>query len=287
MWYLKYLLGLIFGLLLILLALRPWLRKRAYEFSGSIPYKIDYSSHLREGWEDLPPSSDRSEEAGESKKQTARLNEEYSKYQKWLTSFCKSWDEVAQKAQQAAQYTGSQNEDSGQNAQNPAFNSRPRELNEYIKTLEAKSGITLYKCIPEWGEKPDPIFISQNVPEDATIFKNTIDFMKTQTDNIKANTKSAMQGQISGFQDFSPNCTLGESSMTCIFPLGPGGSILPVNLTPKVLADKLEKLNKQVAELTKPLQEVQANLADLNKTADKAKSGELFKEIQLPTSLPN
>lgn len=203
----------------------------------------------------------------DSSKETTRLNEEYSKYQKWLTSFCKSWNEIAQKAQQADQFPGSQQ--------------------EYIQSLEAKSGIKLYKCIPEWGEKPDPIFISQNIPEDATIFKNTIAFMKTQTDNIKKNTISAMEGQISGFQDFSPNCTLDASTLTCVFPLGPNGTILPVNLTPKVLADKLYTLNTQVAELTKPLQEVQANLADLNKTASKAQSGQLFKEINLPNSLPN
>lgn len=251
MWYLKYLLGLIFGLLLILLALRPWILHRE-----------------QENWEDLPPSvMNEQTDQEDSSKETTRLNEEYSKYQKWLTSFCKSWNEIAQKAQQADQFPGSQQ--------------------EYIQSLEAKSGIKLYKCIPEWGEKPDPIFISQNIPEDATIFKNTIAFMKTQTDNIKKNTISAMEGQISGFQDFSPNCTLDASTLTCVFPLGPNGTILPVNLTPKVLADKLYTLNTQVAELTKPLQEVQANLADLNKTASKAQSGQLFKEINLPNSLPN
>jgi hypothetical protein len=234
MWYLKYLLGLIFGLLLVLLALRPWLSR----------YKI-------ENWEDLPPSvtNDQTEQEEQAKKQTARLNEEYSKYQKWITSFCKSWNEIAQKAQQAAQFPGSQS--------------------EYIQTLEAKSGIKLYKCIPEWGEKPDPIFISQNLPEDAIIFKNTITFMKTQTDNIKVNTQAAMQGQISGFQDFSPNCSLDADKLTCIFPLGPNGSILPVDLTPKVLADKLEKLNNQISELTQPLQEVQANLAEANSVSQK------------------
>lgn len=258
MWYLKYLLGIIFGLLLVLLALRPWLMRLKYE-----------------GYEDLPPSGTNdqteqdkeAEKEKEAKKQTARLNEEYSKYQKWLTSFCKTWSNIAQKAQQAAQFPGSQD--------------------EYIQTLEAKSGIKLYRCIPEWGEKPDLIFIKQNAPEDATIFKNTIDFMKVQTDSIKNNATDAIQGQISGFQDFSPSCTLSESTMTCIFPLGPNGSVLPVDLTPKFLADKLEKLNNQVSELTKPLQEVQANLAEADAVARKAESGELFKEISLPSSLPN
>jgi len=256
MWYLKYLLGIIFGLLLVLLALRPWLKRLKYE-----------------GYEDLPPSgtneqTEQDKEADkekEAKKQVARLNEEYSKYQKWLTTFCKSWNDVAQKAQQAAQFPGSQA--------------------EYIQTLEAKSGIKLYRCIPEWGEKPDPIFISQNLPEDATIFKNTIAFMKSQTDNIKANTKSAMG--VEAFTNFSPSCTIDASTMTCIFPLGPSGSVIPVDLTPKVLADKLEKLNSQVSEMTKPLQEVQANLDEANTIAKKAESGELFKEITIPSSLPN
>ena len=77
-----------------------------------------------------------------------------------------------------------------------------------------------------------------------------------------------------------------HDNLTCIFPLGPGGSILPVNLTPEVLANKLEKMNNSLIELNKPLQEVQVNLADLNKTANKAESGQLFKEIKLPDSLP-
>lgn len=245
--YLKYLIGLIFGLLLVLLALRPWLKKRGTE-----------------GWEDIQekPEQEPDPEA-EAKKQTARLQSEYSKYQKWLTTFCKSWNEVTQKSQQAAQFQGSQD--------------------EYIQTLEAKSGIKLYRCIPEWGEKPDPVFIKQNAPEDATIFKNTIAFMKTQTDNIKANTKEAMnittsmKGETSGFEDFNPTCTIESSTMTCIFPLGPDGSILPVDLTTKALADKLEKLNKEVAELNIPLQEVQANLAEADNIARRAESGSLFK----------
>jgi hypothetical protein len=246
--YLKYLIGLISGLFLILLASSIW-----------------RSRYSKEGWEDVS-NTDPDSKDDEIKKQVAKLQTEYSKYQKWLTSFCKTWNEVAQKAQQAAQYNGSQD--------------------EYIQTLEAKSGIQLYRCSPEWGEKPDPVFISQNLPEDTTLFKNTIAFMKSQTDNIKANTQAAMDGQISGFQDFSPNCTLGTDALTCIFPLGPGGSILPVNLTPEVLANKLEKMNNSLIELNKPLQEVQANLADLNKTANKAESGQLFKEIKLPDSLP-
>lgn len=237
------------GLFLILLASSIWRRK-----------------YCREGWEDVNNTNnvDPNSKDDEMKSQI-HLQTEYSKYQKWLASFCKTWNEVAQKAQQAAQFAGSQD--------------------EYIQTLEAKSGIKLYRCSPEWGEKPDPVFISQNLPEDTTIFKNTISFMKSQTDNIKANTQAAMNGQISGFQDFQPNCTLGTDTLTCIFPLGPGGSILPVNLTPEVLANKLEKMNNALIELNIPLQEVQTNLADLNKTADKAQSGQLFKEIKLPDSL--
>lgn len=252
--YLKYLIGLIFGLLLVLLALRPWLKKRGTE-----------------GWEDvkLVAEEEKEKEAEqELKKQNARLQTEYSKYQKWLTTFCKSWNEVTQKAQQAAQFQGSQD--------------------EYIQTLEAKSGIKLYRCIPEWGEKPDPIFISQNIPENTSIFQNTIAFMKTQTDNIKANTKDAMniniditssmkEEKISGFADFQPNCTLGTDTLTCIFPLGPNGSILPVDLTPKALADKLETLNNELVEFNTPLQEVHANLAEADNIARRAESGTLFK----------
>ncbi len=222
-----------------------------------------------EGFEDASGSEMPNEELERIAKLQAKLADVYSIFVSWQNNFCTTWNEVVEKSFKADQFAGSQA--------------------EYIENLEAKNGVKLYRCKP-FPEKPDPTFLLTNLPVDASIFKSTADFMLKETNRIQETTIQAMDGQppVSGFQDFKPECQLGTDRLTCIFPLGPGGTILPVDLTPEKLIARLETLNKEVSELDPLMIEIKSNIKELNSYADKLQSGTLFKEVKLPqTSLDN
>ena len=248
-----WLLGLAFALFFILLLARPWRIESFVDASVASP-------------------TDASGAAAASAKVEAQLASEYSTFQKWLADFCTTWNDVIQKAQKADQNTQTQD--------------------EYIQSLEAKNGIQLYRCTPTWPIKPNLDFIAQNIPADASIFKSTITFMKTETDNIKANTTAALaagkkEGFISGSAPgiapgIKPTCQLATDRLTCIFPLGPGGTFLPAQ-SPAQLAQKLATLNSEIATLQPLYQQVQSNITELNSYVDKVQSGEIFKGVLAPS----
>lgn len=257
-----WLLGLAFALFFVLLLVRPWRIESFVDASVASP-------------------TDASGAAAASAKAEAQLASEYSTFQKWLADFCTTWNDVIQKAQKADQNTQTQD--------------------EYIQSLEAKNGIQLYRCTPTWPSKPSLDFIAQNIPADASIFKSTITFMKTETDNIKANTTAALaagkkEGFVSGSAPGSapgsaseagitpgikPTCQLATDRLTCIFPLGPGGTFLPAQ-SPAQLAQKLATLNSEIATLQPLYQQVQSNITELNSYVDKVQSGEIFKGVLAP-----
>ena len=253
-----WLLGLAFALFFILLLVRPWRIESFIDASGSAS--------------GAGSSTDASGAAASSAKAEAQLASEYSTFQKWLADFCTTWNDVIQKAQKADQNTQTQD--------------------EYIQSLEAKNGIQLYRCTPTWPIKPNLDFIAQNIPADASIFKSTITFMKTETDNIKANTTAALaagkkEGFISGSAPgiapgIKPTCQLATDRLTCIFPLGPGGTFLPAQ-SPAQLAQKLATLNSEIATLQPLYQQVQSNITELNSYVDKVQSGEIFKGVLAPS----
>ena len=259
-----WLLGLAFALFFILLLVRPWRIESFIDASGSAS----------------GASSSTDASGAAAAKAEAQLASEYSTFQKWLADFCTTWNDVIQKAQKADQNTQTQD--------------------EYIQSLEAKNGIQLYRCTPTWPIKPNLDFIAQNIPADASIFKSTITFMKTETDNIKANTTAALaagkkEGFISGSGSapgsaseagfttgIKPTCQLATDRLTCIFPLGPGGTFLPAQ-SPAQLAQKLATLNSEIATLQPLYQQVESNITELNSYVDKVQSGEIFKGVLAPS----
>jgi hypothetical protein len=221
---------------------------------------------LEEGWVDA--SGDAS---GSNAAAMAALTTEYGKFQQWQSDFCSTWMDVVQKAQKADQNTQSQE--------------------DYIQSLEAKNATQLYRCSPTWPTKvPDLIFIAQNMPKDASIFKSTIAFMKTETDTIKANTTAALAaGKKEGFvanananpnanANIQPTCQVGTDRLTCIIPLGPGLMPMPAP-SPQLLATQLANLNSEIAQLQPQYLQVKSNIADLNTYVNKVQSGEIFKGV--------
>jgi hypothetical protein len=221
--------------------------------------------HSSEGFEDASGSEMPDEELERIAKLQAKLADVYSVFVSWQNNFCETWNDVIQKAFKADQFAGSQA--------------------EYIESLEAKNGVKLYRCKP-FPEKPDPTFLLTNLPVDASIFKSTANFMLKETNRIQEITIQAMDGQppVSGFQDFKPECQLGTDRLTCIFPLGPGGTILPVDLTPEKLIARLESLNNELSELDPLMIEIKSNIKELNTYSDKLESGTLFNNVKLPTT---
>jgi hypothetical protein len=232
---------------------------------------------LEEGWVDASASGSDSVsvDASGSNAAMAALTTEYGKFQQWQSDFCTTWMDVVQKAQKADQNTQSQE--------------------DYIQSLEAKNATQLYRCSPTWPTKvPDLIFITQNMPKDASIFKSTIAFMKTETDTIKANTTAALAaGKKEGFvgdgdvanSDANPNantiqptCQVGTDRLTCIIPLGPGLMPMPAP-SPQLLASQLANLNSEIAQLQPQYLQVKSNIADLNTYVNKVQSGEIFKGV--------
>lgn len=256
MWSWKHLLGLALALL----------------FSLFLANLIKPTWHSYEEFQDASGSEMQDKELDRTAKLQAKLADVYSIFVSWQNNFCDTWNEVVQKALKADQFAGSQA--------------------EYIENLEAKNGVKLYRC-KAYPEKIDPTFLLTNLPVDASIFKSTAEFMKKETEKIQEITKLAMNGQppingqspVTGFQDFKPDCQLGTDRLTCIFPLGPGGTILPIDLTPEKLIARLEDLNKQVSELNPLMIEVKSNIKELNTYANKLESGTLFKEVKLPDKL--
>lgn len=266
MWSWKHLLGLALALLIYLflanLIKSTWLSYEGFEVATTNVVATNVVATN----EDTSGSVMSDEELEKIAILQAKLADVYSTFVSWQNNFCDTWNEVVQKGLKADQFAGSQA--------------------EYIENLEAKNGVKLYRC-KAYPEKPDPTFLLTNLPVDASIFVSTAEFMKKQTEKIQETTKLAMDGipPVESFQDFNPQCQLGTDRLTCIFPLGPGGTILPVDLTPEKLIARLEKLNNELSELDPLMIEIKSNIKELNTYGEKLEAGTLFKEVKLPETL--
>jgi hypothetical protein len=215
---------------------------------------------LAEPWFDMPPA------VADASDNKPVLADEYAAWRQWTAAFCPIWTDVLAKAKQAEQTALSD------------------EM--YMKSLEEKNAIKLYRCI-SWPETPDIGFLADNIPQDASIFKSTLTFMNNQINQIKANTAGALTGKppvIAGFvggpATYVPDCQLSGASLVCKFPLAADGTLAGMP-SPAQMASRLAKLNSEIADLQPLFKTVKTGLADLNTIKSQAESGELFKAARL------
>ena len=221
------------------------------------------------------------------------MQKEYTVWANWINNFCSMWTEVIQQALQAEQTNITQA--------------------EYIVQLEIQYLTQLYTCGPQYPEKADYTFISQNLPSDTSVFGTTLDFMNMQIAKTLQQTQGALQGiaptpspvpastssqqSVESFESVpiqASSCTSENGNISCTFPLSASVSAstsasASAGTTPQptieqinAVTAQLKGLNKNLDTLNQKMQQAQAGLAQLNQYKESAQNGTLINQVNIP-----
>lgn len=174
---------------------------------------------------------------------------------------------------------------------------------DYVQALEAKQTppATFVRCTPALSPSVDLQTLINSVPA-VTVYTNTVTFLNTEIQKILDNTEAALQGQANAnskesFVDLPPSfqapfqCNQQNGLLQCttqmqsVTSADASGTAVPDQAA--LLQTFLQTIDPVVAALptlSVALQNAQTGLDKLNDYKQKAESGAIYSEVQLPPS---
>jgi prefoldin subunit 5 len=219
-------------------------------------YTTFYKRQLvREFFNDTPPTSPQA-----SQQQQPILlgdTQEYKTFFDWQTQFCTTWNEVIDNAMKVDQTSMTKD--------------------DYIQTLEGKLGKQLVQCDPKISASPDPRDIRELIPTSPELYINTMNYMGQEISKIKQQTQAALQGVAPKVENFQTQ----QQPCTCIQE--PESVTSEKQEAIQDILSKLQTFNTNIPTLQGQLVVIQTGINDLNTYKEKAQSGEIYKEINIPS----
>lgn len=210
---------------------------------------------IREYFNDTPPTT--------SPQPTPPIQlgdtEEYKTFFNWETQFCSIWNDVIDNAIKVDQTSDTKN--------------------DYIQTLEGKLGKQLVLCDSAFTANPDPRAVRSLIPTSTDLYINTMNYMGQEISKIKQQTQAALQGippKPEGFET--------QSSQPCTCTPEPESVTQEKQDAITDIIEKLKQFNVNIPILQGQLTIIQSGLNDLNTYKEKAQSGEIYKEINIPNA---
>ena len=191
---------------------------------------------------------------------TLATSSDYKAFYEWSQDFCPTWDQVIDNAMKTDQ------------------TSLTKE--EYISELEGKEGKRFARCnLAIVTQSPDPIRLIEDdiVPTSIKPYEDTLIYMGKEISKIKQQTEAALQGQkipSEGFQNIDSSCNpcIQEDPET----------VQKKEAAVEVLLPRLQELVPQLERLRGQLTVVKVGINDLNVYKQKAESGELINDVNIP-----
>jgi hypothetical protein len=215
-----------------------------------------------------------------------RDSPEYQNFANWMNNFCDLWNAVIDQIMKVNQTTMSKD--------------------EYIAYLENQYKVLFPKCNYRFDLKdPEPLNVIKNLPTAESNafntntkdpmsmmnsinrklkpptadekYKNALDFMATQIGKMKQQTQDALSGKPVSTESFDNQCC---SSCSC--------TAEPQNITnarrdaATTIIQRLKEINPLLNNLNGQIAIVKSGLQDLQAIKNKAESGELVKEVNIP-----
>lgn len=226
-----------------------------------IIYITLYRKHIiREFFNDVPQGQEQAVPS-QDPPTTLANNPVYQTFYAWHSAFCNTWNDVIDNAMKVDQTSMSKD--------------------DYIQTLATKQGTQFPTCSSVITANPDPILLLPLLSGSSTpsqLYKNALQYMGTEISKIKQTTEAALQGMppsVDTFIDTPP-----QAPCTCTPESAKTTQAKQVAI--QKIIQILQVFNQQIPALQGQLTVVQTGVQDLNSYKQKAESGDLIKEINIP-----
>jgi prefoldin subunit 5 len=153
---------------------------------------------------------------------------------------------------------------------------------DYIQTLEGKLGKQLIHCDPAISASPDPRAIRGLIPTSPDIYINTMNYMGQEISKIKQQTQAALQGVAPKVENFQTQ-PQPQPQQPCTCVQEPESVTAEKQEAIQDILSKLQLFNTNIPTLQGQLVIIQTGINDLNTYKEKAQSGEIYKEINIPS----
>jgi hypothetical protein len=220
-------------------------------------------------YSDIPPEPFESQ----PKKGPFANSQDYAEFYSWHSNFCTTWGKVIEQSMSVDNYKGSPT--------------------DYVTTLEEKNNKKLVKCYTEITADPeDPLQIVQKIPT-VDLYLSTMNFMASRISSILEKTKNALAGKPMKEESFA-NPSTGQCA--CLTP-DIVASLKGLAATESKKAEEdlaRQKALKEILAQIKPIVKDRASLQgqldiiikglqELITYKQKAESGEIAKDVQIPS----
>lgn len=213
------------------------------------------AQHIQESFETVQQQSPPSNQMDNLKS-----DQDYQTFYEWHKQFCEVWIKVIDQSMKVDQTTLSQP--------------------EYIQKLQTAQNKTFVQCNPAITPDPDPITIVTLVPDKPDTYLATLNYMSTRISTILTETENALRGEAptvktDGFEN-------PPQPQTCSVPCPPDVLAARTRALEEVRA-KVKRFNPSIQTLKGQLRIVEIGLRDLEVYKQRAESGEIVKDINIPS----
>ena len=187
-----------------------------------------------------------------------RDSSEYQNFANWMNSFCGLWNSVIDQVMKVEQTTMTKD--------------------DYIAYLENKNKKFFPKCNYTFDLKnPEPLNVIKNIPIGDEIYKNALDYMAQEIGRIKQQTQDALSGKKVSVDTFDNQCC-----STCRCTAEPQNVTTARRDAAITIIERLKGINPILNNLNGRIAIVKSGLQDLQATKNRAESGEIVKDLNIP-----
>lgn len=217
-----------------------------------------------------------------------RQTPEFKQWLSFHTDLCRFWDTVLTKALDAQQGEQAQEIDASGNIQNRVI--PPPDKPQFIKGLSTtkNEGRPFITCAPLTEDSPESDILAV-LPPTVQIYQDTLRFVNEQVTIVKENLKKSLEGippPTESFADYT--CTASDGS-TVTLPSEAVNKAKEDTVTDKDRIQQAEEIMNRIKPLVKSfpsmkeaLEQAREGVAYLESYEAKAKSGDIYKEIDIP-----